>query len=465
MLVPDGAGVTLIDALSGTPLRRLTSPGHAILGVIADPTGRRLVTIEQAARGPVGRRGGRARGRRVPRAAAASIRSTSGTWTASTGRRPRSTRGPPRAGGGRGPSRLGRRRTGLRWSRSAPTARPSPSPRPTRRAVRLFSADDGTFKPAGNFDRHPDRGLGPGPGAQRPDGRGRARPESGSTTRTAGGAVASTSFTDAGLSFTRLMRFSPAGTLALAGWGDGSSSGTRRPQSRVAVLPGSEQSFDLAFSPDGRTLAAVGPDRGDLDLDHPGFGDADPAQRLRRAALVAGLRPRRDPGRRRLGRRGLDLAAGAVPGGRPPLPLVAAGDAEPSTGREPTPADRRPRTRARPAPRPSPAAPDGRRPGGESAGASRRPRPRGGGPTPPPRPADLAGLRRRGAPGRPRRHGRARLARRPALVQAAPASTAAAMPRAVVQRAADRQDARRPDHGPAPRPRPSTSGAARPRTG
>ena len=47
-LLPDDSGVLLIDALSGTPLRKLTSPGRWVLGVIADPAGRRLVTIEQS---------------------------------------------------------------------------------------------------------------------------------------------------------------------------------------------------------------------------------------------------------------------------------------------------------------------------------------------------------------------------------------------------------------------------------
>ena len=52
VLGPDHAGVTLIDPLSGTPLRRLNSPGHLILGMVADPTGRRLVTVEQSLEDP-----------------------------------------------------------------------------------------------------------------------------------------------------------------------------------------------------------------------------------------------------------------------------------------------------------------------------------------------------------------------------------------------------------------------------
>ncbi len=61
-----------------------------------------------------------------------------------------------------------------------------------------------------------------------------------------------------GRSFTGLMRFSPTGTLALGGWGGKIELWDPAAASRVAALPGSEQSLDLAFSPDGRTLAAVG---------------------------------------------------------------------------------------------------------------------------------------------------------------------------------------------------------------
>ena len=53
VLLPDEAGITLIDAMSGTPLRKLTSPGRTILGVIADPAGRRLLTIEQSQETPL----------------------------------------------------------------------------------------------------------------------------------------------------------------------------------------------------------------------------------------------------------------------------------------------------------------------------------------------------------------------------------------------------------------------------
>ncbi len=46
VLLPEDNGVTLIDAISGAPLRKLTSPGHSVLGVIADPAGRWLLTTE-----------------------------------------------------------------------------------------------------------------------------------------------------------------------------------------------------------------------------------------------------------------------------------------------------------------------------------------------------------------------------------------------------------------------------------
>ena len=91
--------------------------------------------------------------------------------------------------------------------------------------------------------------------------------------------------------FTWLMRFSPHGSLlALAGLGQ-IELWDPVAHSLVNQLPNSEQASDVAFSPDGHTLGRGGPRRGDLGLDGDRFGDADAIERVRRAAIVAGLQP------------------------------------------------------------------------------------------------------------------------------------------------------------------------------
>ncbi len=57
---------------------------------------------------------------------------------------------------------------------------------------------------------------------------------------------------------TRLLRFSPLGLLSLARLGGPIELWDPAAQTRVAELPGTDQSSDVAFSPDGRTLATVG---------------------------------------------------------------------------------------------------------------------------------------------------------------------------------------------------------------
>ncbi|MGO9466056.1 MAG: WD40 repeat domain-containing serine/threonine protein kinase [Isosphaeraceae bacterium] len=46
VVLPDGKGFRLIDALSGATLRTVLRPGSELLGLVADPGGERLVTIE-----------------------------------------------------------------------------------------------------------------------------------------------------------------------------------------------------------------------------------------------------------------------------------------------------------------------------------------------------------------------------------------------------------------------------------
>jgi WD40 repeat protein len=133
--------------------------------------------------------------------------------------------------------------------------------RPNGRAVRLFADEGGTFRELRpSIDTQSDiwaLALGPNgllavAGQDQQvrlfDIANRGAPQ---------GRVVSLPSLKPGLSFTRLIRFSPTGTLALAGWGK-IELWDPLAESRVAVLPGSEPSNDLAFSRDGRMLAAVG---------------------------------------------------------------------------------------------------------------------------------------------------------------------------------------------------------------
>ncbi len=62
------------------------------------------------------------------------------------------------------------------------------------------------------------------------------------------------------LTYTRLLRFNPGGTLlAVAGMGPGIEIWDVSAHAMVAVLTTLERATDLAFSPDGRTLAAAMP--------------------------------------------------------------------------------------------------------------------------------------------------------------------------------------------------------------
>ncbi len=306
-LLPDGSGVQLIDALAGTPLRRLSSPGNAIVGVIADPTGQRLVTIERTLEELV-----------PPEVAALE--------------------------GGEDPAPAGEYKVNLweldslewiktldpwRESRSGRFIKPPPQTRPPLVAispdgkivavapssatwVRLFSARDGGLR--GPWDRVETQAevsaLALGPNAlMAAAGRDQVRLYDTDNNR----ATLVTSFQTRVPSFTWLMRFSPVGTLALAGWGGPIELWDPAAQSRIAVLTGSDQSSDLAFSPDGRTLAAIGWTGVTSTWSIQDSASADAVERLRGAPHITGLRGQRDPGRRRNGRRRLGLARREMP--------------------------------------------------------------------------------------------------------------------------------------------------------
>ena len=76
------------------------------------------------------------------------------------------------------------------------------------------------------------------------------------------------------------MRFNPQGSLlALAGLGQ-IELWDPVAQSLVNQLPNSEQASDVTFSPDGRTLAAVGRSGRHHGLDGHRFGDANAIERI-----------------------------------------------------------------------------------------------------------------------------------------------------------------------------------------
>ena len=45
-MLPDEQGLGLLDLSSGSPLRTLSLPDRTVIGIVGEPTGRRLVTIE-----------------------------------------------------------------------------------------------------------------------------------------------------------------------------------------------------------------------------------------------------------------------------------------------------------------------------------------------------------------------------------------------------------------------------------
>jgi eukaryotic-like serine/threonine-protein kinase len=264
VLLPEESGVTLIDAMTGTPLRKLTSPGHSIIGVIADATGHRLVTIEQTqdSSPSTDEKGPTADGE----APAPRWEYQVNLWDMDHLDEPPITvdpwQRPPQGHGARDGS-FSRPPQGRApdWpplvavSPDGKTIAIAPPNNPFDTSVRLFSVQDGEprRRPINNQTEVSALALGPN-GMMAVAGRGQVRLYDIDN----GGAAYVTSFQTDSASFTWLMRFSPLGMLAMARRGGPIEIWDPAAQTRVAELPGSEQAFDLAFSPDGRTLAAVG---------------------------------------------------------------------------------------------------------------------------------------------------------------------------------------------------------------
>jgi WD40 repeat protein len=270
-LLPDDKSMALFDLLvPGAPPRVLNPTDRAVLSVVGDPAGKRLVTIEQVLEDPVSALDGLAGAGAFPPRADFQVN----LWD---------------------PDHLERPIAKLQWTRPGPPGRSGWPPFPlvaispdgltvavaaTRgKFVRFFSAVDGQ-----PLTRNEGRSDGRPPG--RSEGRNDGRIEIDSQTElwaltlgpndslatagtTAGGVVIKiwnwvdrgtvpTSLTPFNQNFTRLMRFSPQGTLlAIAGVGP-IELWDPMAHNLVAVLRMNDQAIDLAFAPDGRTLAAGG---------------------------------------------------------------------------------------------------------------------------------------------------------------------------------------------------------------
>jgi eukaryotic-like serine/threonine-protein kinase len=259
-LFPDESGVRLIDPLSGAPYRTLPRRGSSVLGVLSDPGGQRLLTIETVSEDamsaalegladwdPAGFPGKYQVNLWDPDHLDAPIHALD--WLEG----PREQRGglSPRAsaGSGSGPS------PDSAW----PLVAISPDAKTVAVAprngmfVRLFSAEDGKPKRARPFPPQPPlSALALGPNSMLATaGRGSVQ------IYDLDNPAFPTSLTP-NQNVTWQMRFSPHGSLlALAGLGQ-IELWDPVAHNLVNQLPNSEQASDMAFSPDGHTLAAVG---------------------------------------------------------------------------------------------------------------------------------------------------------------------------------------------------------------
>ena len=269
-LLPDDKGLALFDlSVPGAPPRIVNPIDRAILSVVGDPAGKRLVTIEQVIEDPLSALDGL----------------SSDTFTTHADYLVNLW----------DPERLDRPIAKLQWTRPGPPGRPGWPPFPLvaispdgltvavapfrGRSVRFFSAADGQTlrRNDGRMDGRP-----PGRNEGRNDDRIEIETQTDLTAltlgpndslatagTTAGGVVVkiwnwvdprpnSTSLLTPNQNFTRLMRFSPQGTLlAIAGNGP-IELWDPMAHNLVASLRMNDQAIDLAFAPDGRTLAAGG---------------------------------------------------------------------------------------------------------------------------------------------------------------------------------------------------------------
>jgi eukaryotic-like serine/threonine-protein kinase len=262
-LLPDESGVRLIDAMSAAPFRTLPRRGSSVVGVLGDPGGQRLLTIETVSDDVISAEmeglpdwdapefhGKYQVNLWDPDRLDAPIRPL--VWLADPIPRDQRSGIPARSGAGS--------RSGSSLNSVWPLVAISPDAKTVAVAprngtwVRLFSAEDGKPKRGRSYILTQPQlsALALGPNAM---------------LATAGGGsvriydldnpASPTSFTPT-QNFTWLMRFSTHGSLlALAGLGQ-IELWDPVAHSLVNQLPNSEQASDVAFSPDGHTLAAVG---------------------------------------------------------------------------------------------------------------------------------------------------------------------------------------------------------------
>ena len=262
-ILPGDRGVALFDALvPGAPPRFLIPPDHAVLSIVGDPAGRRLVTIEQVLDDPIAIAEGLATGD-----APSHFDFLVKLWDPEHLDHPIKLQG-TRPGPSGGPQ--------LPLVAISPDGKTVAVAAPRGKFVRLFSTTDGQQLP-----RNEGRNDGRPPG--RNDGRNEGIDTQTTLTAlafgpndslatagtTAGGVVIKiwnwvdprsvpTSLTPLIQIVTRLMRFNPKGTLlAIAGVGP-IELWDPMAHDLVAVLRMNDQATDLAFAPDGQTLAAGG---------------------------------------------------------------------------------------------------------------------------------------------------------------------------------------------------------------
>lgn len=263
-ILPDASGVQIVDALAGTLLRKLSSPGYAIIGVIADPTGQRLVTTEitrelSPVEAALVTEGDPSPPRPEFRVNVWELDGQEHSHTLDLHWRQDEWRRSPSPG--RPPSP--RDRGQPEWpplvaiSPDGQTVAVAVAPAGITR-VRLYSAQDGRPKgPPISIENQPlVTALALGPNGLMATAAARDQQLRIYDTDNGGPAIVP-SFQTRVLSSPWLMRFSPQGLLALAGWGP-VELWDPAAQSRVVVVPGSDQTTDLGFSPDGLILAAIG---------------------------------------------------------------------------------------------------------------------------------------------------------------------------------------------------------------
>ena len=262
----DDKGLGMLDLLSGSPIRLLERPDHLIVGVLGEPTGRRLVTIELVADGSAPQRGGGGPNRRDPPPRDFQVV----LWDADNFIQPIATLkwrvGPdvtePRPGG-----------TRSRLVATSPDGKTVAVASHRGKLVKLYSARDGApLKETIRFSPGQTRDASPNDLEIEPQAELTALalgPHNSLATagNTPGGVAiriwnldspsSQTSLNPPAQSYTRMMRFSPRGNLlAIAGSGP-IELWDPVALKLVAVLGMSDQATDVAFAPDGRTLAAI----------------------------------------------------------------------------------------------------------------------------------------------------------------------------------------------------------------